>query len=239
MYRRDEKAKTGLIIFMAVIVAVLMGLAFWQTSGAAGYFQRCNYLNDCETFGDMGDFKVESFQQGIKVTGTVPDGDLAGSGNPIEIIITTGDVYTRCHNTKGVKKITGDLLWRGNVVPGQFAVYIPLEEGSYNITVYMGQSKCANCPQARVFPIKVRHNECDWAYRLSGNYPCFLLRNRELGDKRSELPARYDGTGYMQDLCNLTNRVDCDGNPIPDVMFDWSGNWSTFCLPLPPCTACP
>ena len=64
-------------------------------------------------------------------------------------------------------------------------------------------------------------------YILQGNHPCYLQRGEN--DKKSELPARYDGTEYMQNLCKL-----CDGTE-----FKWNGKFITTCEAFEPCPECP
>ena len=222
-----------------LIVLLLIATLFIAIPASAdGIFQRCSsYQNDCKTFDT--EFTVVNHKKGILVEGEVPDADLAITDpdniNPLEIIVTTGDVYTQCDNTLGLKEVTGDVLYRGEVQPGWFSMYIPLAEGDYNITVYMGQTECANCPQAWVVPITVKHKPCDWIYVLEGTrYDCWLLRNSSLGDGRANLPDRYDGTDYMFGLCSLKN---CDGTMR--LGFEWTGKWTTTCEHPAPCTACP
>jgi len=226
-------SKQKRVALYSAIFALIVALILVVPAGADGFFQRCNYLNDCETFDT--EFAVTNYKKGILIEGQVPDADLHETGNPLEIIVTTGDVYTKCHNTLGLKEVTGEILYRGEVQPGWFSLYVPLAEGDYNITVYMGQTECANCPQAWVVPITVKHKPCDWIYVLEGSlYDCWLLRNSKLGDGRANLPARYDGTDYMIGLCSLKN---CDGSLR--LIFEWTGGWTTSCEQPKPCTACP
>jgi len=230
------KRTMWILIFIALML--LLVLAIPDKVGADGIFQPCKYINDCRTF--TSNFSVENYEDGILVEGTVPKADLAIFPNrPLEIIVTTGNVYTLCRNYNSVST-DGDVLWRGKVIPGHFSKYIELAEGKYNITVYMGQKECGNCPQAWVVPLDVVHGKtCVWTtYILKGNYPCYLNRNIKLNDKKGFLPFRYDGTDYMYGLCDLKGRVDCDEKPIPDVDFEWNGKFGTSCE-IPECTACP
>lgn len=208
-----------LVLVLALLVPTLVS--------ADGIFQPCNYLNNCETFATH--FEVTKHNKGILVEGTVPDADLANSGNPLEVIVTTGNVYTQCRN-HGAVSVDGDVLWRGNVQAGHFSAYIPLPEGDYNITAYLGQVDCGNCPQAWVVPITVKHKQCtEWQYVKVGRHSkCYLIPNDT--DKRSELPARFDNTSYVQGLC----RWGCDLNE-----FNYTGKWYTTCKLPPACTACP
>ena len=227
------------VVRMLVVFAVLalISLALVSIAEADGFFARCQYLNNCETFAT--EFFVTNHKNGILVEGEIPDADLTNTANPVELIVTTGDVYTLCSNTHGLEKVTGDILWRGDVEHGWFSMYIPLQEGEYNITVYMGQSVCANCPQAWVFPITVKHKPCEWEmYVLKGTqYDCYLTRNRTLGDMKTELPSRFDGTDYMQSLCAL---YDCTPEGwVKRLDFGWTGRWTTTCKTPQPCTACP
>lgn len=243
-------------VWKTVGVLFLLGVLFLTTSlvSADGFFQKCTYCNNCETF-STEPFEVRNFKEGILVTGTVPDAELSGmgtgeaqcqlSGEPLEIIITTGDVHTRCHNTKGIKDITGEVLWRGDVVAGQFSMYIPLEEGDYNITVYMGQVGCANCPQAWVVPIEVNHKEScaltgTTTVTVRGNCNCYwLVPNSEFVEmgRFNQLPSVVQWA-IETGRCDCTN---CEGEVAPfysNHNYPFSMRKNTFC-DQPVCTACP
>ena len=77
---------------------------------------------------------------------------------------------------------------------------------------------------------------CVWNfYILDGlRYDCWLYRNYSLGDKKNDLPSRYDDTDYMYELCALYN---CDGTKRLD--FEWNGKWTTTCATPVPCNPCP
>lgn len=214
---KNKKYFWRLISFVVAILIILVGLFFIINSAdAEGFFDECNYLNNCETFGDMGDFQISNYKDGILVKGTVPDADLSTSGNPLEIIVTTGDVYTHCSNSGQPYSVTGNVLYDEIVQPGDFIVYLPLAEGDYNITVYMGQSECANCPRAKVFPITVKHKKCDkpdeYIYLIPGNFICPTEPiSKELGGGSWAI-NRMKNPAYTSGPNGFCSYYDCEGN---------------------------
>lgn len=86
--------------------------------------------------------------------------------------------------------------------------------------------------------------ECEIGmYLLHGyNYPCYLNQNPNHVDPVTKepdpdtpwlLPERYDGTVYMQDLCNQV--YTCDG--WTENVFEWMGTWEFVCE-WKPCLEC-
>jgi len=175
---RNEQAKWVLICFMALIVGVVLGMFFWNTASADAFFPtNCTWLNDCDTFDT--DMQVVAVKGGFVVKGTIPVHDASTSGNPIEVIITDGDVFTRCANKGGVTKITGKVYYRGVVQAGWFEMFFPATVGeTLTITAYWGQQVCANCPNAVVETITITDDdpECvlltEYVYTIHGNFKC-------------------------------------------------------------------
>ena len=229
-YRKRLFLRLGLIL----LIGLVAGLYNTFDVGADAFFARCNFLNDCETF--ETEFTAKNFKGGVLFEGVVPDADLANSGNPLRLIVTTGDVYTRCHNTKGFKSITGDVLVDMIVQPGNFSQYVELPEGDYNFTIVLAQDKCANCPQAWVIPLTVEHKACDvtgmYTYWLGGNFSCPLETDKAGGAGMNKIPARFLNPSYTEPIC-----YSCIWGE-----HKWDGTWTveqqTNC-DVPVCSACP